>query len=247
MVSNRSICVLNPRLAPAGLDLEQALQAENFQVFSCPLFSIENTPVAMQVSNINYVEYRLIFTSQYAVQSWLANIDTHAYETAIALPVFAIGQATAKALAQSGFNQVICPAEANSENFILLPELSQYQKFVLFKGQGGRNLIEQALQVQGKTTQVWDIYKRVWLPLTPIQLTQISQLDAWLITSGEMLEHLLKMLHKQQIDIQSNMKIFVPSQRVANLAATFSLTNVINTQSALNSILVKQLKLAFSQ
>jgi len=108
-----------------------------------------------------------------------------------------VGPATAKALAGFGITQVLVPAQRyDSEGLLALPEMQSMvgKRIVIFRGEGGRELIAETLRARGAQVVYAECYRRRNpqadagdLP----RLWQNNQLHAIIVTSSEALRSLL--------------------------------------------------------
>ena len=80
------------------------------------------------------------------------------------VPVAAIGDATAEALRNSGFPAVISPpVRHDSEGLLEMPELQSVRdkSIVVFRGEGGREKLKEALEERGARVTYAECYRRV--------------------------------------------------------------------------------------
>jgi uroporphyrinogen-III synthase len=108
------------------------------------------------------------------------------------LPVYAVGQGTASVLEQDGLT-VTLPERADSEGLIALPALQAVsgQRFLLFRGQGGRELLRETLQARGASVTVIELYRRD-LPVAAAsqwQALSASDVSVVILTSPDALRH----------------------------------------------------------
>lgn len=131
------------------------------------------------------------------------------------VPTFAtVGLSSAQALRELGFDDILVPRERfDSEGLLALPELQAVAgwRVMIFRGEGGRELLGDTLKARGATVDYAACYQRS----TPVQATiDWQSLTAITVTSSEALSYL-----RQQIsDAQLNIPLFVPHPRIAALA-----------------------------
>jgi uroporphyrinogen-III synthase len=104
-----------------------------------------------------------IFVSANAVDRGLAAARRHGAWPQ-RLPVAAIGEATAEALRNSGVAHVISPAERHdSEALLGLAQLQVVngQNIIVFRGEGGREHLKEALEARGARVEYAECYRRV--------------------------------------------------------------------------------------
>ena len=203
------------------------LRAAGAQVLEFPVLDIAPVPVA--ATTLPAPLYAAIFVSANAVQFGAAIVR----ERARRLPqyFFAIGQATADALREMGFEHVVSPQQSSdSEGLIALRELQsdkvQGQHVVLVRGisrDGGRKVIEEALRARGATVTPIECYaRRAASPTTEQHAALIAALTsprkpAIMVLSVETLDHLQDAL-PDQLSLVKSAWLLVPHARVAAAA-----------------------------
>lgn len=136
-----------------------------------------------------------IFISPNAVkyaQTYLSavNLDT--------VMIAAIGKKTADTLQHYGIQADIVPQKNfNTEIFLQLSAMQHVkaQRFVIFRGQGGRELLAQTLQQRGAKVRYAEVYQRSCPEVSSASLKrqwQQQKLDRIVITSSEGLVNLYK-------------------------------------------------------
>lgn len=161
----------------------------------------------------------VIFISPNAVQYGMAAIRA-AGDLPPALRIATVGQGSAKALRELGLANVIAPAERfDSEGLLALPELQDVAgwRVLIFRGDGGRELLGDTLRARGATVEYAACYRRS----KPQQDTAVlldAAPDALTVTSSEALGYLWQMLDEAQRDRICGIPLFVPHQRIAELA-----------------------------
>jgi len=115
------------------------------------------------------------------------------------LQLVAVGKHTAETLQTWGLT-ALCPAPPfNSEAMLEMPLLQsvmvQGKNLVIFRGEGGRELLAETLRKRGATVNYVNVYRRIQ-PHVPAWVTDV-QVDMITITSVEGLHNLLAMLSVQ--------------------------------------------------
>ena len=116
-----------------------------------------------------------------------------------ALQIAAVGAATASALDAIGRKPDIVPQQKfNSEALLAEPALSDVanKNIVIFRGDGGRELLAQTLRERGASVSYAQVYRRSMpsLDVSPlIDSLQAKQVDAIIVTSDQGLQHLCTM------------------------------------------------------
>ncbi|MDP2695602.1 MAG: uroporphyrinogen-III synthase [Gallionella sp.] len=160
-----------------------------------------------------------IFISPNAVQYGMAAIRTMG-ELPQKLKIATVGQGSAKALRELGVADVIAPAERfDSEGLLALPELQDVDgwRVLIFRGDGGRELLGDTLRARGATVEYAACYRRS-KPQQDAAVLLDAAPDALTVTSSEALGYLWQMLDEAQRDRMCGIPLFVPHQRIAELA-----------------------------
>jgi len=160
-----------------------------------------------------------IFISPNAVQYGMAAIRM-AGELPQNLKIATVGQGSAKALRELGIAEVIAPAERfDSEGLLALPELQNVagSRVLIFRGDGGRELLGDALKARGAMVEYAACYRRN-KPQQDAAVLLDAAPDALTVTSSEALGYLWQMLDEAQRDRLCGIPLFVPHRRIAELA-----------------------------
>jgi uroporphyrinogen-III synthase len=160
-----------------------------------------------------------IFISPNAVQYGMAAI--HAVGgLPQKLKIATVGQSSAKALRELGITNVIAPAERfDSEGLLALAELQDVAgwRVLILRGDGGRELLGDTLRARGAAVEYAACYRRS-KPQQDLAALLDAQPDALTVTSSEALEHLWQMPGDVQRDSLCGLPLFVPHERIAELA-----------------------------
>jgi uroporphyrinogen-III synthase len=146
------------------------------------------------------------------------------------LKVATVGQGSRAALEQRGFAHVIAPAaQSDSEALLALPALSEVRgrRIVIFRGEGGRELLGQALAARGASVEQVACYRRVAPEGARMRSAWAGGMDAVTVSSAEGLANLLAMLGESATRVLSGIPLFVPHPRVAGEAQRRGLERVI--------------------
>jgi uroporphyrinogen-III synthase len=136
------------------------------------------------------------------------------------LQIATVGQGSAKALRESGFSNIIAPSERfDSEGLLALPEMQHVSGWhvMIFRGDGGRELLGDTLRERGATVEYASCYRRAKSQQDKGKLLA-ARPDAIIVTSSEAMEHLSRMLDGSDRDALRSMVLFVPHARIAGLA-----------------------------
>jgi uroporphyrinogen-III synthase len=160
-----------------------------------------------------------IFISPNAVQYGMAAIRAMG-ELQQKLKIATVGQGSAKALRELGIANIIAPAERfDSEGLLALPELQDVAgwRVLILRGDGGRELLGDTLRARGATVEYAACYRRS-KPQQDIAALLDAAPDVITVTSSEALDHLWQMLGDARRDSVYGIPLFVPHQRIAELA-----------------------------
>jgi len=139
------------------------------------------------------------------------------------LKLAAVGNSTCKAVEQQWRQPVLCPdSGANSEALLAMTELQQIRgrNILIFRGQGGRELLAQTLTQRGATTEYAEVYRRGRPAGDLAPLSHHSPaIDLITATSNESLQNLYDMAsdHVQRDWLLSRQLVLI-SKRTAQLA-----------------------------
>jgi len=212
------IRVLVTRPAHQAENLCRMIEAEGGTAVRLPLLTIEPaTQLAEARRRLAVPRDLWIFTS--------ANAVRHA-QPLIAGPwparVAAIGPATADALALAGQADAVTPLSGSSSEALLeLPELQSLAgaRVLIVTGEGGRDLLERGLAARGAAVERAEVYRRVPLPYPPDAVASaLRKCDVVVVTSGELLEQLLRLTPEGSRAALLKKPLVVPAARVVEKA-----------------------------
>ena len=162
-----------------------------------------------------------IFISPTAVQRTLGLLEGRRWPER--LRIAAIGAGSRRELARRGFGEVIAPqGESDSEALLALPGLADVagKNVVVFRGEGGRELLGDALAARGARVEYAECYARVRPAVSADQPSWVSgALDAVTVSSSEGLANLDFLLRAWRSNWLQESPLFVPHARVAEQAA----------------------------
>lgn len=143
----------------------------------------------------------------------------------------AVGQGSASALREQGVQNVITPSNgSDSEALLAMPELQDVQgkSIMIFRGDGGRELLGDTLKTRGATVEYAECYRRI-KPQLDIVLLRAAAPDALTVTSSEALAHLREALDETSQAWLSALPLFVQHERIAAAARKLGWRNVTVT------------------
>lgn len=147
----------------------------------------------------------------------------------------AIGSGSRKALQRFGVKEVIYPAARfDSEALLELPELRDVagKRIVIFRGQGGRELLGEMLAKRGARVEQVECYRRAKPDADPAPLERLwaeKKLHAITVTSSDGLHNLYEMMGEKGRELLKKTPLFVPHHRIAEAARELGLANPVVT------------------
>jgi uroporphyrinogen-III synthase len=161
-----------------------------------------------------------IFISPNAVHYGISAIRAAAGELPPYIKIATVGQGSAKALRESGIAHVTAPTKRfDSEGLLALPELQNVAGWhvMIFRGDGGRELLADTLKARGATVEYATCYQRS-KPQQDAGVLLTATPDAITVTSSEALRYLWQMLDIHAQASLRDIPLFVPHARIAELA-----------------------------
>jgi len=145
----------------------------------------------------------------------------------------AVGSGSAKALAALGIRGAVAPAgQGDSEALAALPELAEVagQSIVIFRGEGGREVLRRELEARGAQVEYAQVYRRVRPTADAAPLVArwaAGAVHAVSITSREGLENLVAMLGEPGVAWLRSAPVFVPHPRIEQAARACGISKTI--------------------
>lgn len=166
------------------------------------------------------------------------------------LAVATVGKGSERALAQAGFRDVIAPASGfDSEAVLELPEFAEAavrgRRVIIFRGDGGRDLLAEVLRERGATVEHVSCYRRYQPALDPAILlgpAARGEIDALLLTSSEGVRNLADMVGEAGCALLRPLPIFAPHPRIAAQARAAGFANVVETAAGDDGLLAALLR-----
>ena len=215
-----NIVVTRPR--EQAVELTHRIEQAGGKVTLFPLLEISpiSDPQPLQAILKRLGEFNLaIFISPNAVRYGMEAIRA-AGGMPHTLKIATVGQGSAKALGNLGLGNVIAPHDRfDSEALLALPELQDVKgwRIVIFRGDGGRELLGDTLKARGAAVEYAACYQRA-KPQQDASALLAAQPHVITVTSSEALGYLWDMLDgaaRQQI---ASLPLFVPHARIAEAA-----------------------------
>jgi uroporphyrinogen-III synthase len=226
-----NIVVTRPREQAA--QLAQRIEQAGGKVVLFPLLEISPTtdPQSLRALIARLNEFDLaIFISPNAVRYGMEAIRSTG-ELPAKLKIATVGQGSAKALRDLGIQEVIAPMDRfDSEALLTQPALQNVPgwRVVIFRGNGGRELLGDALKTRGATVEYAECYRRS-KPQQDSTALLATDPHAITVTSSEALSYLWDMSDAASRERLAAVPLFVPHARIADVAHALGWRNVIAT------------------
>jgi uroporphyrinogen-III synthase len=181
-------------------------------------------------------EYRLaVFISPNAV---LRTMNQVAARRAwpVQLRVAAVGKGSVKELRRFGISGIIAPDRMyDSEHLLEMPELQELpgQRVVIFRGDGGRELLGDTLRARGAQVDTVECYRRAQPRVDAAPLLKAwarNEVHAVTVTSSEGLRNLFEMVGKLGQSWLRRTPVFVPHPRIAAAARELGCATVVDSE-----------------
>ncbi|MBU1235986.1 MAG: uroporphyrinogen-III synthase [Gammaproteobacteria bacterium] len=223
-LEGRNIVVTRP--AGQATHLADALIERGAKPILFPVLAIFDVddPAPLQEIAIRLDEFDwACFVSPNAVEKALGAILVRR-DWPAGLRAATVGKSSEMALAKFGVEDVVAPqGKFDSEALLDLPDLQDVagKRVVIFRGDGGRELLGDTLKQRGAEVEYVACYRRDRPALDPAPLIKLwgdGRLDAVTVTSSEGLRNLVDMVGKLGQTWLKKTPLFVPHQRIAGLA-----------------------------
>ena len=215
------VVITRPRAAADSL--AAVLARDGVRAFVFPALAIEDVPPSPAgeeaLARMEHC-HLAIFVSANAVEKGLAVARARGPWPA-ATRVAGIGEATALALRNSGFDSVISPSERHdSEALLALPELRSVKghNIVVFRGEGGRERLRDVLDARGARVDYIECYRRMRPRTDPGELLAAwrrGEVHAVSALSAETLENFLAMVGEEGAALAATATLVVPHAAIA--------------------------------
>jgi len=164
-----------------------------------------------------------VFISANAVKRTLEHIaGKHDWPKSVRIAV--IGKRSAEELKRFGLTADLFPQHKfNSEALLALPDMHQVggQRMVIFRGNGGREMLADTLRKRGARVEYAEAYRRVCPKSDSAELLQRWRqgfVNIVLVNSAESLRNLVRMLGKAGESLLTGTPLLVVSERMLALA-----------------------------
>jgi uroporphyrinogen-III synthase len=234
-LAGRGIVVTRPALQAAPL--AEMIRSAGGRPILFPVLEILDTadlaPLIDAVDRLDSFELA-IFISPNAVLRAMNQIVARRTWPA-ELRAAAVGKGSVKELKRFGITGVLVPTRSfDSEGLLALPELQQIDgwRVVIFRGDGGRELLGDTLAGRGASVEYVECYRRARPRADASPLLRAwarNEVDAVAVTSSEGLRNLFEMLGKLGQSWLRRTPLLVPHTRIALAARELGCRNVVET------------------
>ena len=182
-----------------------------------------------------------IFISPTAVQKTLEHIDC----LPSTLKVAAIGSSTANSLSKNNILVSIKPDGHDSESLLkhaeFQPDKIAGKSIVIFRGEGGREMLGNALKSRGSFIHYAEMYRRTRKKnLPPLSIEQLDNLDIITVTSNEGLQNLFDLTGNKPALLK--LPLIVPGKRCEGLARELGFQNIVRSKDARDTSCIEALR-----
>lgn len=235
-LSGRHIVVTRP--AEQAHHLAEAIAREGGSVVLFPVLAIHDIEdqaalidIARRLDSFDLA----IFISPNAVNkalNWITARRAWPATTRVAT----MGKTSERELAHFGFANVIAPSgRFDSEALLEMPAMQDMagKNVVIFRGDGGRELLGDTLVARGATVEYVECYRRGKPNLDAAPLLKLwvrGELDAITATSSEGLRNLFDMVGSLGQTWLRKTPLFAPHRRIAEEAGRLGLEHVLATE-----------------
>ncbi len=224
--------------------LSNMLRKKGAKVLHLPMIQIEKIAVSKKArASIKKLKnYDLVFF----ISTNAANLGMELLEVEFSkLPdkpaYFAPGPTTARVLESYGLKVFYPDKVMSTEALLILPEIRRIlenkekkKQALIFRGQGGRELLANTLRAKGVEVEYIELYKRVLPSLSEAYLKEISTAkkpDGIIFSSAEAIQNFIVLFEKVYPDYKK-IPAFLSSERLMGIARDAGFANTILLKAA---------------
>lgn len=226
--------VLVTRANTQAKPLCQMIEKSGGKALHYPMLALQATPSDPSIAHANeHLSHydKLIFISANAVDFGLAVLDQQALNASQA-QLACVGQQTANALAQQGYDNILHPVQDfSSEGLLRLSAFQDVktQRILIVRGKGGKEQLKQVLEQRGAEVDYLECYQRLLpaIDYAPLRQSIREQaIDVISCSSNQALDNLLLAAPEPLL---YNIAFLPISAAMATKAKTAGFNHVINT------------------
>ncbi|WP_407294690.1 uroporphyrinogen-III synthase [Stutzerimonas zhaodongensis] len=162
---------------------------------------------------------------------------------------FSVGAATGAILADYGLDVSWPVCGDDSEALLALPRLAKaisvpHPKVLILRGEGGRAFMADTLRARGVQVDSLELYRRHlpdYPPGTLLKTIRSERLNAVMVSSGQGLLSLRSLAGADWVELLE-LPLFVPSPRVAEMAAQLGANRIVDCRGAGTAALLAALR-----
>lgn len=225
-LAGRGIVITRPREQAQGLAaLVEAAGGVAILFPAIEIRDVDPAPLAAVLDGLEAFDVA-VFVSPTAAQKGLDLVRRHrgGKPWPATMRVAAIGRGSRRELERQGLRGIIAPqGPADSESLLAMPQMQELagRRAVIFRGDGGRELLGETLAARGVEVVYAECYRRVRpdLDASPLLAARArGALHAVTVSSAEGLANLVAMLGEPGRRLLLETPLFVPHARVAAAA-----------------------------
>ncbi|MFI4962578.1 MAG: uroporphyrinogen-III synthase, partial [Legionellales bacterium] len=224
--------ILNTRPKDQAYRLSKEILEKGGVAIECPALEIKATPPDWvdSLPDLWSVDYA-IFISANAVHCCFKQLHQKNIPWPSSIKVITIGQGSARALKDYEITPFDLPDQPDSEQVLALASLQTLKDktVLLFKGEGGRRLIEEGLQARKAKLYCISVYRREMPGISHQFLKSIWQedlVDIILVTSEQSLYNLFTLFGTDAKTWLQNKTCLVLSDRLAKVGLSLGMTHI---------------------
>lgn len=234
-LAGRGIVVTRP-VAQAG-PLAEMIRAAGGTPIIFPVLEILDTadiqPLADAIDRLDSFDLAIFISPNAVLRAMNQIAARRAWPDG--LRAAAIGKGSVKELKRFGIFEVIAPTRVyDSERLLELPQLQAVtgQRIVIFRGEGGRELLGDTLAARGASVEYVECYRRERPRADAAPLLRAwarNEVHAVIVTSSEGLRNLFEMIGKLGQSWLRRTPLLVPHSRIAAAARELGCTNIVES------------------
>jgi uroporphyrinogen-III synthase len=233
-LADRGIVVTRP--AHQCESLAAALSAAGAHPIIFPTIEIlppaDSQALASAIARLDEFDIAVFISPNAARMAMRAIVARRAWP--VALTAATIGRGGERELAHYGIDGIIAPAKFDSEGLLAMPVMRAVagKRVVIFRGDGGRELLGDTLRARGASVEYAACYRRA-LPrgdTAPLLAAwREGRVDAIAATSSEGVRNLFTLLGEAGRDALGRTPTFVPHPRIEAVARDAGCQSVVLT------------------